>query len=111
MLDKPLEMRGKWWLPEAPERQIGGVLTYHPVEGLRLDLTDAFHTRVGPNRFVSMDPGRRIPLLLGLADGKLVTLLDCVDRSTLYFPVHEVSSVWAAIGLLVVCFANAADNA
>lgn len=100
MLDERLEMRGNWWLPDAPAKKIGGILKYDPVEGPRLELTDAFHSRVAPNRYFPLDPARRIPAIQGVAEGKEVTLVDTYLSTTLHFPVQEVSS--ARHGIVLV---------
>ncbi|MEU7646896.1 hypothetical protein [Streptomyces huasconensis] len=45
-LDAPSEWAGLWWLPEAPEYQVPGVLRYEPEGGLVLSLIGAFEDRV-----------------------------------------------------------------
>ena len=69
MLDKPLEMKGYWWLPETPDLRIGGTVKYDPSQGLSLDLFGALHP------ILSSERNKAIPLIHGLEDGKEVTLL------------------------------------
>jgi ApeA N-terminal domain 1 len=59
---------GQWWLPEDPDRKVGGVLEIDNATGLRLELTD---------HLLTFDAsGEPIPLIFGAADGKWITLLD-----------------------------------
>lgn len=84
-LDLPAEWTGHWWLPEDPENPAPGVLRYEPDEGLQLSLIGGFEDRV----FRPIEGGVAVtdercnwPLLLGIADNKEVTLLDCVAVSS-----------------------------
>lgn len=45
------EKYGLWWLPNEPNNQIGGRLTYHPTDGIRLELTGSFRDTPGNERF------------------------------------------------------------
>lgn len=35
------ELKGHWWLPENPEHQVGGILTFSPTSGISLELFSA----------------------------------------------------------------------
>lgn len=79
-LDKSAEWTGHWWLPDAAESTVPGVLRYDPVDGLRLDLIGGFEDRVlrQVRPGVLVDQGTKTwPVILGLADNKEVTLIDC----------------------------------
>lgn len=79
-LDKPAEWTGHWWLPEDPERAVPGVLRYEPGEGLRLALIGGFENRITrpiEGGVAVIEGSRSWPLVLGVADNKEVTLLDC----------------------------------
>lgn len=60
---------GQWWLPDQPDRRVGGVLDIDLDTGLRLELTDRL---VGDGHRPEM-----APILHGHADGRQVTLLEC----------------------------------
>jgi hypothetical protein len=59
---------GQWWLPDDPDRKVGGVLEVDNATGLRLELTDHLLT-FGP-------AGEPIPVIFGAADGRRITLLE-----------------------------------
>lgn len=41
-LDEECEWKGYWWIPEKPEDEVPGVLTYKPDEGIKLSLIGGF---------------------------------------------------------------------
>ncbi|WP_230855127.1 ApeA N-terminal domain 1-containing protein [Arthrobacter terrae] len=84
-LDLPAEWTGNWWLPENPEHPVPGVLRYEPEEGLRLLLIGGFEDRTFHPIDGGMDEADETftwPLLLGSADNKEITLLDCLSVSS-----------------------------
>ena len=79
-LDKSAEWTGHWWLPEDPEAAVPGILRYDPVEGLRLDLIGGFEDRIlraVAEGVVVMQGSKAWPAIVGIADNKEVTLIDC----------------------------------
>lgn len=64
---------GQFWLPENPDRTVGGVLDIRPDTALELELTD------------QLLPGgleaRPAPIVHGHADGRPVTLLECMPAN------------------------------
>ncbi len=36
------EYKGKWWLPDKPEKQISGTLRFNPTDGAVLELIGSF---------------------------------------------------------------------
>lgn len=79
-LDKPAEWTGHWWLPDDPERTVPGVLRYQPGEGLLLSLIGGFEDRIMrpiEGGVAVMEGSRSWALILGVADNKRITLLDC----------------------------------
>lgn len=62
-------MVGKWWLPTAPEVRVGGVLEVDTNGRSRLELTDS----------LAADMGAKV--VHGAADGRHVTLLECVPAN------------------------------
>lgn len=79
-LDQTAEWTGHWWLPEAPEDTVPGVLRYDPVDGLRLELIGGFEDRIMreiPSGVAVMQGRRTWPLIVGIADNKEITLVDC----------------------------------
>ena len=110
-LDEPGEWTGHWWLPEAPDEQMPGVLRYDGKGGLSLSLIGAFDERVSS----SPAPGvtfvhagvRTWDVIWGVADGREITLLDCLptrtDRSVFAgLKTSDVQVIVAAIGVVGV---------
>ena len=60
------EHMGFWWLPEDPDRTVGGRLSFAPADGLRLDLVGVLG---------SDDPYEKLDVVLGTTiDGEPITL-------------------------------------
>jgi ApeA N-terminal domain 1 len=75
-LNESQEWTGQWWLPDDPDNKVSGILTYDPSEGLRLRLIGGW-ARPGENGAVLFsDKQERWLAVLGIAEGKYVTLLD-----------------------------------
>lgn len=89
--DEPIEVLGKWWLPETPDRKVNGVLTFTEEDGARLQLNDALRpnaevvwdntqpdgTRVGHVTSQSLQHAGTYPRIVGRADNVSYTLEDC----------------------------------
>lgn len=73
---------GQWWLPDNPEQKVGGVLEIDRATGLQLELTDHLLT-FGAS-------GEPIPVVLGAADGRRITLLEVN-------PANGGHTVWAEL--------------
>ncbi len=69
-----------WWMPESPDDKKPGVLSYDPDAGMRLDLVggwDPYMAVPGTNGGLTISgQSREWPVLFGVGDGKLITLLD-----------------------------------
>ncbi len=64
-------LRGQWWLPDVPEKRVGGTLEFVPGEGGRLELHGG----------LMGEQARPWPIVVfGLADGTDVTLVDAHYR-------------------------------
>ena len=78
------ELRGIWWLPENPDQQVSGVLTFNSEDKIRLELIGSFKQLpdFGKSEVEKKD------IILGItSDGRLCTLADCYEsNSTLNFP-------------------------
>lgn len=87
---KNLEYKGRWWLPDKPEKQVSGTLKFTPNEGAILDLIGSF--RDAENNKMS-EP----EIILGISsDGKNVTLHKCFEiQSDVSFPGLSTSSFYA----------------
>ncbi len=85
MLDA-FEYHGLWWIPEAPQHRIAGVLSYTPGRPARLDLIGQLPRPVSPpdergERSISFGPLGR-PRVLGMStEGKKFTLEGCSAES------------------------------
>lgn len=85
-LDEAHERAGLWWLPEAPETQVPGVLYYDPEQGLTLSLIGAFEDR----RMTTLSSGVTLvhegsqawDVIHGVAEQREITLLGCVPTGT-----------------------------
>lgn len=110
-LDESGEWAGLWWLPEAADERLPGVLRYDGKGGLSLSLIGAFDERISS----SPAPGvtfvhaavRTWDVIWGVADGREVTLLDCLptrpDSSGFArLKTSDVQVVVAAIGVVGV---------
>lgn len=88
-----------------------GVLRYEPNEGLRLSLVGGFEDRVLPqidNGWVTaMEGGEAWPVILGVAENKEITLLDCLPVSSKSYGIgilrgpqkQTVSAMTALVGV------------
>lgn len=110
-LDESGEWAGLWWLPEAPEERLSGVLRYDGKGGLSLSLIGGFDERISS----SPAPGvtfvhagvRTWDVIWGVADGREITLLDCLptrtDRSVFAgLKTSDMQVIVAAIGVVGV---------
>ncbi len=71
------EYKGRWWLPENPENKISGNLSFHPINGINLELIGSF------KRYADLFRITPIDLILGTtSNGKDITLYNCVDRTS-----------------------------
>lgn len=85
-LDESYEWWGIWWLPDACEKRVPGVLRYDPETGLSLSLIGAFEDRI----MSSLSPGvtmfhegrRTWDVIHGDAEQREITLLQCAPTST-----------------------------
>jgi len=81
-LDEPGEWTGLWWLPEASDERLPGVLRYDGKGGLSLTLIGAFEERI----FRHLAPGVKDELeglrvwdvIYGVAQQREITLLGCI---------------------------------
>lgn len=73
-----MEFRGMWWLPDNPEYQVPGTLTFDPDDAATLDLLGSFKEDVQElTNF--LEP----TLLLGFSsNGKFITLRNCIETQT-----------------------------
>ncbi|MFT0848217.1 HEPN domain-containing protein [Actinomycetaceae bacterium L2_0104] len=80
-LDENGEWAGMWWLPEAPEEQVPGVLRYDSNDGLSLTLIGAFEDRImsspSPGMTVFHEGSRTWDVIHGAAEQRKITLLGC----------------------------------
>lgn len=71
---------GHWWVPDAPDKKVPGVLSFTPGTGLRLRLIggwDYHITRPGENgSTIITDQTRVWPMIHGSGDNKPITLLN-----------------------------------
>lgn len=109
-LDSDHEWTGHWWLPEDPDHVVPGVLRYSPDQGLRLSLIGGFQDhvlrQVSENAVAVTDEMKHWPIILGVAENRAVTLLDCDPISSKSFGIgitegphkQTVSALTALVG-------------
>lgn len=91
-LVESIDVIGKWWLPEAPDRKISGRLTFDPEKGGQLTLDGVFRTMMetaepikdkdgkvvgGSVTADSLERAGTYDRIVGEADGSAFTLEDC----------------------------------
>ena len=80
-LDESAEWSGLWWLPDAPDEKVPGVLRYEPGDGPVLSLIGAFEDRImsspSPGLTLIHEGSRTWDVIHGAAEQREVTLLGC----------------------------------
>lgn len=73
--------RGAFWLPDQPDREQRGVLTYDQKDGVILSLLGRFAdgrwVRPGPGGFATRAGSGRFPVMHGRVRSTPVSLYDC----------------------------------
>lgn len=92
-MDEPLlsearEWSGYWWMPQAPDEKLTGVLSYDPQKGLRLHLIGAGWMGADSqvNGLMFADWLGEWPVIHGEGDGQKITLLNTHALTT---PRHK----------------------
>lgn len=80
---KETELLGQWWHPRTPDRRAGGVLAFDDEDVATLSaiggvFRDGHAVGIPPE--LPTEPSGRAPILHGIADGRPVTLIDCISR-------------------------------
>lgn len=79
LLNLPQEWTGHWWLPDAPEDRVPGVLHYDPEDGIELRLIGGWEYHVtspgATGGIVIHQESRAWPVVLGEGDGQYITVL------------------------------------
>ena len=85
-LNEAAEWHGLWWLPEAPDERLPGVLRYDGKGGLSLSLIGAFENRISSNPApgVTLYHGanRTWDVIHGVAQQREITLLGCIPTGS-----------------------------
>ena len=98
MTDK-IEYKGKWFLPDKPDFNIAGVLTYIPHESIVLELIGGFN-----NNFDEIISGiNEAKIIHGCtSDAKKITLVNCFPSTSINFsssfPITKYSCHYLIIG-------------
>lgn len=75
---EPIEIKGSWWLPDNPDTELSGTLTYSQDEGAVLELVGVFGTK-------STKRIQQPPVILGVQqNGRPITLYRCHVRHLSY---------------------------
>lgn len=104
----PLSLQGLWWLPETPDDQETGTLTFDQVEGARLSVMG----RLAPLRAGPIGQGEEHDVIHGFTTtGKPVTLLKMfVVNSRLGFP-GIATEVWHVNTIAIGAHFKSSDEA
>ena len=85
-LAEPHEWSGLWWLPDAPDECVPGVLRYDRDGGVTLSLIGTFEdrimTEVSPGVTAVHEGSRTWKVMHGVAEKREITLLGCIPTST-----------------------------
>ncbi len=82
-MQEPLEFIGFWWLPDDPDKQLPGTLTFSQEEGAVLELVGVFGTK--ETKRVVQPTVVQPTIILGVNQkGKAVTLYGCQNKSWIY---------------------------
>jgi hypothetical protein len=88
---------GSWWLPDDPDTEVAGRLEAS-AESVQLHLIGSFRDVLGAFGGDAM----RYSRIYGVADGKLVTLFDCIETSHKFSAPgtqkQELIAHWALVG-------------
>jgi len=80
-LDEPAEWSGLWWLPDAPDEKVPGVLRYKPGDGPVLSLIGVFEDRImsspSPGLTLFHEGSPTWDVIHGAAEHREVSLLGC----------------------------------
>lgn len=114
------EWAGLWWLPDAPEEQIPGVLHYDGEGGLTLSLIGTFEERIMSHPaldVVAVHEGTRTwNVIHGAAEQRELTLLGCVPtggKRTMFARVDspDKQTVTATVAIVGAHVSGEADHA
>jgi hypothetical protein len=87
------QIQGMWWMPEDPETQVPGTLTFDPDHVATLELLGTF--KKGLEELGSYPS---LKLMLGFStDGKSITLRECFETSIF---VKRLKSLCSSLALL-----------
>lgn len=86
LLSESHEWSGLWWLPDAPDTRVPGVLRYDRDGGASLSLIGTFENRimteVSPGVKAVHEGSRTWEVMHGVAESREITLLGCVPTGT-----------------------------
>lgn len=85
-LDENGEWAGMWWLPDAPNQQVPGMLHYDSESGLSLSLIGAFENRImsnpSPGVTIFHEGSKTWNVIYGAAEQREITLLGCYPTNS-----------------------------
>ena len=85
-LNEAAEWQGLWWLPDAPDEQVPGILRYDGEGHLVLSLIGAFEERIflprAPGVIDVLEGVRTWDVIHGVAQQREITLLGCIPNGS-----------------------------
>lgn len=85
-LNEAAEWQGLWWLPDAPDEQVPGILRYDGEGHLVLSLIGAFEERIflprAPGVIDVLEGVRTWDVIHGVAQQREITLLGCIPTGS-----------------------------
>jgi hypothetical protein len=75
-LDDPFDAIGEWFIPQNPDRRVGGTLSYN-ADRTQLKLNDRLQPLQGTTTFTIGDPIQQYPIVQGVStQGEAITVFD-----------------------------------
>ena len=100
LLSKEQKWRGKWWLPDNPEKKVGGTLKYDGEGKLMLELYSYIGATVTDSAVTTIKTDReRWPIIYGEVCDHEITLIDTFSNGlSIKPPMWKVMADFAIVG-------------
>ena len=91
-MNEDITIKGLWWLPDKPEKQLVGEITYGPTSGAQLNLLDYFFKEARGDQFT----------VWGMTvSGRPVSLFNCHAKNlTMHLPGARVAEISSYLGIV-----------
>lgn len=109
-MDKPLLIKGYWWLPSTPENIVAGILTYTPKESITLELIGQLKPETSAiEEFINRE--EECAILGYSSDAKEISLINCYPSGgnlnfSCRFPIQRYNCQHLIIGTHITSLDN-----